>query len=462
MSHAISFPEAAAIHAPREERPSEMIAAPVLKARRVPALDGLRGLAILLVLLDHMVLWNRKNFSSDFVGFATSGWVGVELFFVLSGFLITGILFDTRNDGRYFRNFYARRALRIFPLYFVSVFVILAAFPVAAQLARMAHHLGSSGGTSRIMTWGRSAQQHQMWLWFYGSNIAQSFHKFDWSVCGHFWSLDVEEQFYLAWPLVIFFGGGRRKLMSICALVAVTAMTLRVDLVREAKGLIDVYYFTPCRLDSLAIGSFVALAVRGKDGVRPWVEPARWVTAACGAAILAHGYQSGGLSHYDRLVQAFGFTAVSAFFAGLLVLILASPSNGVVAGILQDSSLVFFGKYSYGIYIFHYALMTAATAILPPEQFAEVIGSHLAAALIYTAVALIATLGLAVLSWNLFEKRLLDLKKHFEYGDRAIAQSMQAIETVEAPASDPESIPLPFVEQPAETETETLPMRQAA
>src|SRR5690625_4685275 len=147
----------------------------------VKELDGVRGVAILLVILFHC-------FPSPLTGL---GWIGVDLFFVLSGFLITGILIDSKGNKRYYSNFIGRRILRIFPLYYLVLFIMLFLLPLIGR--------GFSSGSNYSFY-----LRHQGWFWSYLQNWLFSFHGFPKNlILSHFWSLGVEEQFYLVWPFLV-------------------------------------------------------------------------------------------------------------------------------------------------------------------------------------------------------------------------------------------------------------------
>ena len=205
--------------------------APTRVGNRLPALDGLRGIAVLLVLAFHCRYffppWMEKSARPTL---DVLGWSGVDLFFVLSGYLITGILLDTKDSSSYFRTFYARRSLRIFPLYFSFVAAVL----LLAQ-------------------W----RVHGFWYLTYLSNW-QPGHGVNDGYLSHLWSLAIEEQFYLIWPAVVWFvPPGRLK--WICIALAVTAAGLRPFAGSQDQA---AYRLTPCRMDSLALGAFVAIGMR--------------------------------------------------------------------------------------------------------------------------------------------------------------------------------------------------------
>ena len=177
----------------------------------IPALDGLRGLAIVLVLIRHFMPWHPTKVLAEQLlnGFLAMGWVGVDIFFVLSGFLITGILVDAKQSSHYFRNFYCVLRLRIFPLYYAMVLLCTAILPAL-----------------RIWPEGRPAGS-SFWWWTYLSNIPAAFYpemKPGW--LGVFWSLAVEQHFYLVWPVVIYMCS-KKSATRVCFLLNILAWVVR-------------------------------------------------------------------------------------------------------------------------------------------------------------------------------------------------------------------------------------------
>jgi peptidoglycan/LPS O-acetylase OafA/YrhL len=179
------------------------------------------------------------------------GWSGVDLFFVLSGFLITGILVETRRAGNYFSSFYARRILRIFPLYMLSIF---AYFSVALPLA---HYFGH---------WQDLNNNLQMWYWLQLSNWRSAFGQ-DVPLLTHFWSLSIEEQFYFIWPIVVLLVRPS-WLVYVCTAMILTPLGLRLAYVNKSFGWEFLHRLTPFRIDSLAVGCLIALVVRDKKWLR--------------------------------------------------------------------------------------------------------------------------------------------------------------------------------------------------
>src|SRR5579884_1024639 len=210
--------------------------------RRLPGLDALRGVAILVVMLHHSVqivpLPRLQNV-------AAAGWLGVDLFFVLSGFLITGILLDARDDRRYFRNFYMRRVLRIFPLYYGVLAANLLLVLTLPHLHRFLHL--------------------HAWLWTYTTNIKIAIaNEYPFAIgrmrLDHFWTLAVEEHFYLLWPLLVW-ALNRRALAVVCCLILVASPLLRWA-ISTPGHMVAPYVLTPCRMDSLAAGALGAILAR--------------------------------------------------------------------------------------------------------------------------------------------------------------------------------------------------------
>lgn len=371
---------------------------PELKGH-INALDGVRGLAIILVLLHHIAgsLQYEFQLDSPVLEVMRFGWFGVDLFFVLSGFLITGILFEAKDSAYYYRNFYVRRTLRIFPLYFLALAVALL--------------LRETFGEPKLFGYA-----NPIWMWTYLTNAYISLQGFGaFGLMDHFWSLAVEEHFYLVWPFAVLLGN-RRQLMIFAAAAVLLSLGSRTALalydgaspMLEAKSAM-LYVLTPLRMDSLAIGGFIALAVRGPGGVAALRRPALIALAACIAVIGTVLAVRGELSHDDISMQTFGFSTLAIAFGCLIVLALSTRAIGRA---LSGPVLRWFGRYSYGMYVWHPMIFILVwhselgRSIRGGTGLMHILGS--------SAIALSITLVVTLASFHFWEKPFLDLKKRFE------------------------------------------------
>ena len=378
---------------------------PGASSRHVPALDGLRGVAILGVVLFHgslMLRWHQPV-NAWLAAWPLIGWLGVDVFFVLSGFLITGILLDTRSGPRYFVNFYARRILRIMPVYYLLLAFVFVVLPRLVPF--------ESEGL-------RIIQARQAWLWTHLTNLGFVYHRkvwalADWLDLTHLWSLAVEEQFYLVWPLVVYLLAPRR-LRIVCLCCVVGSLALRVALWQMGQRPGAIYFPTPCRLDGLALGALVAIAVRegGAARLAPVARRGGWLALGL---LVGLAIWRGGLSFADRPAVVFGVTAAS-ILAACVVAQVADPASGSPwARILRHPFLRVMGKYSYGMYLFHNLLFVPLEWLAPAASLQAVVGSELAGNLLFLLLFGAACFGAAFLSWHGYEKHWLAFKTWFDY-----------------------------------------------
>jgi peptidoglycan/LPS O-acetylase OafA/YrhL len=363
----------------------------------IPALDGLRGIAVLSVMLYHFAMSPAagSRLNDLLVRVSRFGWIGVDLFFVLSGFLITGILINAKDSRHYFRNFYARRTVRIFPLYYG---VLALFYLVAPQL-----NLYSPQGIA-------NAQHYQAWFWLYASNFLTAF-KGGWvfEQFTHFWSLAVEEHFYLVWPAIVYLVPTRR-LGWVCGAFIIGGLIVRV--VFELRGC-NMYYahlLTPSRVDSLAMGGLIAVLGRREGGLFSLARPARIVAVTSLLAIVAiylkvHDFQPGKL-----LVRTAGFSLLALFFGAILVL--SMTTNSIGGRILRGRFLRFFGKYSYGLYVFHVLIVPWVRQWAGAREMAEKVGAF-PALMVHIAACFAISILCALISWHCYEKWFLKLKRFF-------------------------------------------------
>ena len=379
------------------------------RSAHIPALDGLRGMAILLVLAHHFTYYGgfqpRLLVDGLFYLATMAGWSGVDLFFVLSGFLITGILYDAKGTEGYFRNFYIRRCLRIFPLYYgvlVFCFVVLPRVVISEP---------SSASSQSLLA-------DQSWYWTYLINVKIALE--GWpkvNFIAHFWSLAVEEQFYFVWPLLVFLWR-RETLVKVCVACVVVALGLRIAFAFIGQAL-PAYVLLPSRMDALAIGGLLALLARDPRGLSAWRHTARVVGAAAGSVLVVLAVLRRGLWETDPFMFTFGYTSLALFFGAVLLLVVTSAEGGVLGRICSGRFLRFFGRYSYGLYVFHHPIVIFTRRFFTAPDLPTVLGSQLSGLAIYVLLTGGASLGLAVLSWHLYEAPFLRLKERFSSVPRA-------------------------------------------
>ncbi len=341
--------------------------------RHIPELDGVRGIAVLAVMAAH--------FEDPVSRFMPLGWLskvidhggaGVDLFFVLSGFLITGILVSTKESTNYFRTFYARRAVRIFPLYFLVVGLFFLVFVPLAQ-----HH-----GKDLWIN-----PQEQIWYWLFLANWRHAFGYNDGAQLAHFWSLAIEEQFYLVWAVVIWLANHRWiKILSVAVPIAVIAF--RTMAAMHGVGDDFLYFSTVSRLDTLGLGALLAVS-----------RPVREFFGQYGLSVLGLAV----VGSMFKLPLALLFTVDALGAAALVGLACSRP-----VPLLRTGWLRTFGKYSYGLYVIHY-LIHGGMVLLATRM------NHRVYALLAIPFGIGLSSAAAWVSWNVLENPFLKLKRHFRY-----------------------------------------------
>jgi len=357
-----------------------------LKIHYYKELDGVRALAVLMVMFFHFFqsgeiaqhTWQGLQKISIF------GQTGVTLFFILSGFLITRILLATKNAGNYFSSFYIRRTLRIFPLYYLYLLLFYFLFPSITGQSVVPFSL-------------------QVYNWVYLQDFAQTF-KWKFSGPDHFWSLAVEEHFYLFWPFLIYFFDKRKIIISIFLLIAVSFL-VRIYLLSEQY---EVYYFTFSRMDDLALGSLLAILEVEKK--LDSSKSGRFIFLFAGVlvpTILMWTIFSGA---HNTLIQVIKFNLISLVYFSLIGCIISVKESSWVKKLFKINPLLYTGKISYGLYVYHPACFWLFSLFIKTNSILfNFFGSFAFAYLT------------ATLSYYLIEQKFLGMKKYFEYKKGAVA-----------------------------------------
>jgi peptidoglycan/LPS O-acetylase OafA/YrhL len=339
---------------------------------------------------------------------------GVDLFFVLSGFLITGILIDTKPAINRARSFYGRRVLRIFPIYYLTLAIVFVGEHFSQWIKAAGNLQGAADHVSYVLYF-----QNFLPLWHHGD--------YPLSVLGPFWSLAVEEQFYLLWPILVW-RLPLKSILKVCAIGMLMTLALRLILVPHFGPGIWVFALTPTRADGLFVGAALAviLAIKGE-----FPKPLFAGLASVGVLLLLLVpifRPARELWETGHLMAMIGITGV-ALLSGALIIFCLTYSESRLARTFQMQWLRNFGKYSYGIYVIHQTVYYAGETFLRARGVAFPLPTPFA--FLYAISLMTITYGLAWLSFNYFESRFLNLKRHFE----PVFQKEKAEELYEAGAA---------------------------
>lgn len=372
---------------------------------RLLQLDGLRGIAILLVVLYHYVSLGTPAAQNGIVTYLQAafqmGWSGVDLFFVLSGFLIGGVLLDAKVSNRYFKTFYLRRIHRIFPIYYVWIGIYF-----LVSFTSLVHWAGSVGIVpdkwTIIPVYGLFLQNS---AWSRGDAF-----RTPWLAA--LWSLAVEEQFYLVVPWIVRFVSKRGLVTSLILTIlgAPVARMLVFKYIVPTHGAAP-YVLTPCRADALAMGVLLAVGWRDerwKAWMKCHLKGLYGVLALLSLGMLY--LMIAGKSQYSYAMTVWGYSCVDVFFAGLLVLALMAP-DAIWAGICTWRPLIEIGGISYCIYITHSAVDTVCHSALSSSPNGIATLSSFAA----TVIAAGITWLLAKISWRYLESPMIRFGHRYVY-----------------------------------------------
>ena len=379
-----------------------------------PALEGIRGYAFLLVFLIHYTeVYQRPTRLALYPLFLlqNTAWFLVPIFFVLSGFLITRILVNTREREGYFRVFYLRRTVRIFPLYYLTIIPI--------------------GLVGLLRHW-PLRPQHLLYLAYLQnfSHIAWDFHRFlpvNFTLV-HLWSLAVEEQFYLVWPLVVWLVPTEKMLLRVCYGIIAFCCLLRVAWPLLHIPYDGAYVYTATRVDAIIIGAVLAIHYKRAVHWSMLVKLSRvLIPVVWGALIVLTVVRGHGLTT-DYLGVAFSIPAMNVI--GACFVILALHPNGYVNRACSGDRICSIGRLTYGLYLFH-----ATYAYIFTKVFAARLDRYLPHDLSESLMILAAlglTMALAMLAYRVIEQPAMRWKDKHNYGPRKTRER----QPVEVPAEN--------------------------
>jgi len=356
-------------------------------------------MAILLVMVHHFMGAHEKSdwYARKLLGFAEAGWAGVDLFFCLSGFLITGILIEFKNIKRPLWTFYMRRTLRIFPLYYFTLFLLFIAIPMMVTLSPDYLEYTS----------------YQWWHWTYLPNVLALFKLPNATLAtSHFWSLAVEEQFYMFWPFVVLFTR-IETLKRVCLALFATAFLFRVTCFAMDWGHTPAYVLPIARLDSLIAGALVAIIVRDAEMLGKYARFVKPVFITSLLVFLGIVVIQGSFRR-SPVMMTVGFSSLALVFA-VVIGVAATQGCRPLTRIFEHGFLRFFGKYSYAMYVFHTFIIVWLLSVFPsPEDSGSMFAAGLPRIFLFTITGIMLSSIVGVASWVLLEKHALKLKKYFE------------------------------------------------
>ena len=381
--------------------------APIDFRTRFPALDGIRALAAAMVFVHHYGGGAHGGMLLRLMDLVRQRcWAGVDLFFVLSGFLITGILYDTRADSHYFKRFFLRRAVRILPVFYVVATMLLLLTPFF-------HYRWGWAYLSYLAYVGNFFGNYN-WTYY---NLVSTSHPAATVEISHFWSLCVEEQFYLLWPIAVFLIRDRGVLLRTAVGLSLLALGLRIAMFVHYPAELATLWVVrtlPFRMDSLLIGGILALLLRGPTAER-WQSSGRWFFLTGLSAVLGILYLSPGSN--SPWVYTVGLTLIAISSAGLICSTLRTGSSAFQFFRLKPFRIL--GKYSYGFYVFHLLFRAAWIQVLLAEAQ---IHSLAVVGIVAIVSNFLITFLVSKLSYDLIESRFLNLKRYFAYDTEEVAQ----------------------------------------
>jgi peptidoglycan/LPS O-acetylase OafA/YrhL len=351
-------------------------------------LDGVRAIAVFMVIFFHFFF--ELNLPPLLTKVANFGRTGVSLFFVLSGFLITRILIATKESPNYFSSFYVRRSLRIFPLYYFFLSLIFIIIPLISGKPFAPFNL-------------------QVYCWTYLQNFALAFR---WDQVGprHLWSLSVEEHFYLFWPLLIYLLSFRKIVGAIVFIVVMAFVVKYIMIVHDYAS----YYFTFARMDELAMGALLAVLEIKNKLIDKNANKFLLMSVIC--AIPAIALLGIFTDMNNPFIQIIKYNLLVFTFWGMIAYVISLRDTCWVKRFLRTRPMVFSGKISYGLYIYHPLCIATIWSFSPKMNLALIF--VIAVGFIFLA---------ASASYYLFELNFLKLKRFFECKKEKAIQSENSV-----------------------------------
>ena len=350
----------------------------------LPQLDGIRGVAILLVVTFHHF---------GFIKIFSLGWIGVDLFFALSGYLITSRLYSSRNEKIYFSKFYLNRALRILPVYYLTLIFFYAGF----------NFLLSSKNLPYFSFYNRNWWSFILFFqnWAFINELPPARH------LQHFWSLAIEEQFYIIWPLFLYIFLNKKNIYTILFIVLAAIIIVRCYIYfnnQEFEDYPRYFYNTFCRMDGFIIGGRLFL-IQQKTNLKriqfylliPFI-------------IIVVGVYFTNTTQSNPFTSTVGYTILALFFAGIINFITINPTS-FLSRFFQAGWLKYLGRISYGLYIYHWLILLALQSTLTPRLNILLHGKEDINNWITLIISLIASLAISIISYTYFESYFLKLKK---------------------------------------------------
>lgn len=365
-----------------------------LKNNYIKQLDGLRAIAVILVIIHH---WFPSNNPAHIY---TSLFNGVDIFFVLSGFLITRILINNKIEAEdrittkynLIKNFFIRRSLRIFPIYYLTITLIFV--------------FSDSTGTD--------IRNSYPYFFTYTANL-YFFNRGVWDgMLSHLWSLSVEEQFYLVWPWLILFIKRKYILATILTFISL-GLVSHIYLSFFSQTLLPDIFTLSC-FDGLGLGALMAWIIVRKRSLLEKYYPLLLILALICFGLQVERVLGGGLI----ILPSRTLTSICTIWLISWIILFGDTKKSFINSILNQKYLVFIGKISYGIYLYHLIIPYYTWQILTP------INSHFPTYIFqYNSYLLIAEnfiilLLISYISWNVIEFPILKLKKYFEYQDNTL------------------------------------------